>query len=160
TVTTKLMASPWKFARHGESGAWVSELFPEMARHVDDLCLLSGMHTEGQSHGQAVLKLHTGAANLTRPSMGSWVVYRLGTENPSRPGFATISPRRGHGGVLNSANAFLPAASQGTAIGSANTPASGAQIRHIANQRLTPDQQRRQLDFLQTMNRSHLERVG
>src|SRR5262249_9911928 len=67
TVTTKLMASPWKFAQHGESGLWVSELFPETARHVDELCMLSGMHTEGQSHGQAVLHLHTGAHNLTRP---------------------------------------------------------------------------------------------
>src|SRR5262245_58302425 len=85
TVTRKVLASPWKFARHGESGAWVSELFPEVARHVDDLCVLNGMHTEGQSHGQAVLQLHTGAQNLTRPSMGSWVVYGLGSENRNLP---------------------------------------------------------------------------
>src|SRR5262249_10968343 len=60
TASRKLLASPWKFGQHGESGLWVSELFPEVARHADDLCVLSGMHTEGQSHGQAVLKLHTG----------------------------------------------------------------------------------------------------
>jgi hypothetical protein len=160
TVTRKLMASPWQFAQHGESGFWVSELFPEVARHVDDLCLLSGMHTEGQSHGQAVLQLHTGAQILTRPSMGSWVVYGLGTENQSLPGFVTICPTRGHGGVLNYGNAFLPAAYQGTAIGSAGTPASSAQIRHIGNGRLTPEQQRRQLDLLQAMNRAHLDRAG
>ncbi|MBY0523027.1 MAG: DUF1501 domain-containing protein [Gemmataceae bacterium] len=156
----KLMASPWKFARHGESGAWVSELFPEVARHVDDLCILNGMHTEGQSHGQAVLQLHTGAQALTRPSMGAWVVYGLGTENQSLPGFVTICPTRGHGGVQNFGNAFLPATFQGTAIGSASTPASGAQIRHIANKSLTPEQQRQQLDFLQELNRGHNERVG
>src|SRR5262249_14361888 len=148
TVTRKLMASPWKFSQHSESGLWVSELFPETAKHVDDLCMLSGMHTEGQSHGQAVLQLHTGAQILTRPSMGAWVVYGLGTENQSLPGFVTICPTRGHGGVLNYGNAFLPAAYQGTAIGSANTPASSAQIRHIANGKLTPEQQRKQLDLL------------
>jgi hypothetical protein len=156
----KLFASPWKFARHGESGIWASELFPEVAKHVDDLCLLNGMHTEGQSHGQAVLQLHTGAQLLTRPSMGAWVVYGLGSENQSLPGFVTICPTRGHGGAQNYGNAFLPAAYQGTAIGFAGAPASGAQIRHIANSRQTPEQQRRQLDLLQAMNRGHLERAG
>jgi hypothetical protein len=156
TVSRIILPSPWKFARHGESGAWVSELFPEVAGHVDDLCFLHGMHTEGQSHGQAVLKLHTGAPSLTRPSMGSWVVYGLGTENRNLPGFVTICPTRGHGGVLNYGNAFLPAVYQGTAIGNAGTPASGARIRHIANASLTLPEQRRQLDLLQAMNRDHL----
>jgi hypothetical protein len=160
TVTRKIMASPWKFQKHGESGLWVSELFPNVARHVDDLCMLSGMHTDGQSHGQAVLQLHTGAQLLTRPSLGAWIVYGLGTENQSLPGFVTICPTRGHGGAQNYGNAFLPAVFQGTAIGSANTPASSAQIRNIANGRLSPDQQRRQLDFLQEMNRAHRERSG
>ena len=156
TAGRKLMASPWKFARHGQSGAWVSELFPEVARHVDDLCFLKGMHTDGQSHGQAVMKLHTGAQNLTRPSLGAWVLYGLGTENQSLPGFVTICPPTGHGGALNYGNAFLPAVYQGTAIGKAGVPAAQARIRHITNDRLTPDQQRRQLDLLQTMNRAQL----
>ncbi len=160
TVSRKLMKSPWQFAQHGECGHWVSELFPEVARHVDELCFLSGMHTEGQSHGQAVLQLHTGAQNFTRPSMGAWVLYGLGAENQNLPGFVTICPTRGHGGVLNYGNAFLPAAYQGTALGSAGTPASSAPIRHIANRQLTPAQQRRQLDLLQAMNRAHNERVG
>src|SRR5262249_46262040 len=147
-------------AQHGESGAWVSELFPEVARHVDDLCFLNGMHTEGQSHGQAVLQLHTGAQILTRPSMGAWVVYGLGSENQNLPGFVTICPTGGHGGGENRGIASLPPAYQGRAIGSANGPASSAKIRHISNQRLTPDQQRQQLDFLQEMNRAHNERVG
>jgi hypothetical protein len=114
------------------------------------------MHTDGQSHGQAVMKLHTGAQNLTRPSLGAWVLYGLGTENQSLPGFVTICPPTGHGGALNYGNAFLPAVYQGTAIGKAGVPASQARIRHIANDRLTPDQQRRQLDLLQAMNRAQL----
>ncbi len=158
TASRKLMASPWKFKRHGQSGAWVSELFPCVARHVDEMCILNGMHTDGQSHGQAVLKLHTGAQNLTRPSLGSWLVYGLGTENQSLPGFVTICPPRGHGGALNYGNAFLPAIYQGTAIGHAGTPASNARIRHITNDRLTAARQRGHLDLLQAMNRAHLER--
>lgn len=159
-VSRKIMASPWKFAQHGESGHWVSELFPHVSEHVDELCFLSGMHTEGQSHGQAVLQLHTGAQILTRPSMGAWVIYGLGTENQNLPGFVTICPTRGHGGVQNYGNAFLPAVYQGTAIGSASTPVSSAQIRHIASKDFTPEQQRQQLDLLQAMNRAHLERSG
>jgi hypothetical protein len=155
TASRRLLASPWKFKQHGHSGAWVSELFPELARQVDRLCFLKGMHTDGQSHGQAVLSLHTGAQILTRPSMGSWVVYGLGTENLSLPGFVTICPPRGHGGAQNYGNAFLPAAYQGTAIGAAGTPAARARIRHIANDRLQPAEQRRQLDLTQSLNRAH-----
>jgi hypothetical protein len=155
TAGRRLMASPWKFTRHGQSGAWVSELFPHLAGHVDDLCFLKGMHTDGQSHGQAVLSLHTGAQNLTRPSVGAWVLYGLGTENQSLPGFVTICPPTGHGGTLNYGNAFLPAVYQGTAIGSAGVPAARATIRHIANDRLPPPRQRQQLDLLQAMNRTH-----
>jgi uncharacterized protein (DUF1501 family) len=156
----RLLASPWKFARHGQSGAWVSELFPETARHVDDICFLKGMHTEGQSHGQAVMKLHTGNQNLPRPSMGAWVLYGLGTENQSLPGFVTICPPTGHGGALNYGNAFLPAVYQGTPLGRAGVPASRAAIRNLTNDRLTLAEQRRRLDLLQTMNRGQLQAGG
>ena len=159
TASRKLMASPWKFRQHGQSGAWASELFPHVAKHADDLCFLKGMHTDGQSHGQAVLKLHTGAQNLTRPSLGSWLVYGLRTENQSLPGFVTICPPRGHGGALNYGNAFLPASYQGTAIGHAGTPASKAHLRDIVNEKLTPKQQRKRLDLLQAMNRAHQEKA-
>lgn len=154
-----IMRSPWKFAKHGECGAWVSDLFPEMAKHVDEMCILRGMHTEGQSHGQAVLQLHTGTQNLTRPSMGSWIMYGLGSENQNLPGFITICPPRNHGGVMNYGNAFLPATYQGTAIGNAATPAARAQIAHISNNRYSSIQQRAQLDFIQQMNRDHLTRA-
>jgi hypothetical protein len=160
TVSKKLMTSPWSSRQYGECGHWVSELFPETAKHVDELCFLSGMHTDGQSHGQAVLKLHTGAEALTRPSVGAWVTYGLGSDNQNLPGFVTICPTRGHGGAQNYGNAFLPAVYQGTAIGSAGTPAAGAQIRNIANGQVSPEQQRRQLDLLQELNRGHLERSG
>lgn len=154
----KLLKSPWKFQQYGECGHWVSELFPNVAKHIDDLCILNGMHTDGQSHGQAVLQLHTGAQLLTRPSMGAWITYGLGTENQNLPGFVTICPTRGHGGALNYGNAFLPAVYQGTAVGAAGTPASSATIKNIANQEIPRDLQRRQLDFLQALNAQHQAR--
>ena len=90
----KLMGSPWKFARHGESGLWVSELFPHVARQVDDLCVIKSLHSKGQSHGQAVCMVHTGSDNLARPSMGAWVSYGLGTENENLPAFVSIFAAR------------------------------------------------------------------
>lgn len=153
----KLMASPWKFRQHGESGLWISELFPELAKHADELCVLRSMQTDGVSHGQAVLMLHTGNNSLTRPSMGSWIVYGLGTENSNLPGFVTICPTRGHGGAQNYGSAFLPAVYQGTAIGNADTPASAAHIRFLHHPYLPPEVQRRQLDYLQEINRKHLQ---
>ncbi|HWA98054.1 MAG TPA: DUF1501 domain-containing protein, partial [Pirellulales bacterium] len=75
----RVMKSLWKFAQHGKSGKWASELFPEMTKHVDDLCFIHSMHTEGVAHGPATLFLHTGSTNQLRPSMGSWVTYGLGT---------------------------------------------------------------------------------
>ncbi|MGI9471449.1 MAG: DUF1501 domain-containing protein, partial [Rubripirellula sp.] len=77
----RVFQSPWKFQRHGECGQSVSELFPHIASHVDDLCFLKGMHTDGVAHGPATLFLHTGSINLVRPSIGSWVLYGLGSEN-------------------------------------------------------------------------------
>jgi hypothetical protein len=104
--------------------------------------------------------LHTGSENLTRPSMGSWIVYGLGTQNSNLPGFVTICPPRGHGGAQNYGSAFLPAIYQGTAIGNADTPASAAQIRFLHHPYLPPDVQRRQLDFLQRLNQEHLQRTS
>ena len=88
--TGNLLASPWKFSRYGESGHYVSELFPKVARHVDDLCFIHSMHGTNPAHGAAVLKLHTGSDNFIRPSMGSWISYGLGTENQNLPSFISI----------------------------------------------------------------------
>ncbi|WP_372898789.1 DUF1501 domain-containing protein [Stieleria sp.] len=155
-----LLKSPWKFKRYGESGLPVSELFPNVARHVDDLCVLRSVHGTNPAHGGALLKLHTGSDQFVRPSMGSWLVYGLGTENENLPAFVTICPTLAHGGVNNWGTAFLPAHCQGTPIGNASLPATAAKVKHIRNDRIAPDLQRRQLDLIASMNREHLEMAG
>jgi hypothetical protein len=153
-----LRETPWKFAQHGQCGRWVSELFPHVAARADDLCVVNSMHTEGRAHGEATLRLHTGTANFVRPSLGAWVTYGLGTENDNLPGFITIAPPRAHGGVQNYSSAFLPAIYQGTAIGTADVPVKDASIPFLANTALSPSMQRRQLDLIQQLNQSHLQR--
>lgn len=152
----RVFKSPWKFAQHGQSGRWVSELFPHMAKGVDDFCLIRSMHTEGVAHGPATLFLHTGATNLIRPSVGAWVTYGLGTENQNLPGFMTINPPASKGGPRNYSNAFLPTVFQGTAIGRAGTPSSQAKIRHLENRHMTREHQRRQFELLRQLNRSQM----
>ncbi len=155
-----LLGSPFKFAQHGRSGIWMSELFPHLSRHADRICVIRSMHTEGSAHGEALLRLHTGQANLVRPSVGAWVSYGLGSESQNLPAFITISPPRGHGGVQNYGNAFLPAAHQGTAIGSAEIPIAKATVSNLVNTQLSPDLQRSQLNLIQSINRRHLHDVG
>src|SRR5262249_45375533 len=112
-----LMKSPWEFKQYGQSGIPVSELFPQVAQHVDDLCVIRSMVGDGVDHGGALLQLNTGTINFTRPSLGSWVLYGLGTETSNLPGFITIKPSYFHGGAKNWGSAFLPGAYQGTPIG-------------------------------------------
>ena len=152
-----VLGSPFRFAQHGESGVWMSELFPHLSRHADRMCVVRSMHTEGNAHGEALLRLHTGQANLVRPNVGAWVSYGLGSESENFPAFITISPPRGHGGVQNYVNAFLPAAHQGMAIGSAEIPIAQATVSHLTNSRMTKKAQRRQLDLIQSINRRHLD---
>jgi hypothetical protein len=154
----KLLRSPWKFSRHGESGNWVSELLPHTAKHIDDLCVIRSMYSRGQSHGQAVSMLHTGSDNLVRPSVGAWVSYGLGSDNPDLPAFVSISPASGHGGPRNYGCAFLPAMHQATAIGNSGK-LGDAKIQHLGNERLSVDEQAEQLSLLQAINRDHLARV-
>ena len=150
----KLMKPLWDFRQYGDCGHWVSALFPEIGKHVDDLCFLHGMHTEGVAHGPSTLFMHTGATNLVRPSMGSWVSYGLGTENQNVPGFITINPADSKGGPRNYSNAFLPAVHQGTAIGSAGQSAKNARFQNIVNARWPQAVQERQFALLQAMNRT------
>lgn len=152
-----LLKSPWQFKQHGQSGAWVSELFPHVAQRADDLCFIKSLHGSNDAHGGALLKIHTGSDTFVRPSMGSWVLYGLGSENANLPGFVTICPTLGHGGVTNWSSGFLPAAYQGTPIGNASVPAKDAAIRFLANLQLSRDDQRRQLDLVQDFNRRHRE---
>ncbi len=157
-VEHRVMRSPWTFHRHGESGRWVSSLFPHLAERVDDLCFLHGMHTEGIAHGPATLFMHTGSINLVRPSVGAWAMYGLGTENENLPGFITLCPSMGNGGPRNWSNAFLPSSFQGTPIGRAGIPAAEARIRNLTNSRIPLAEQRRQLDLLQAINAEQLQR--
>src|SRR6266540_1913012 len=111
-----LLASPWKFEQHGQSGLWISELFPELAKQADELCLLRAMYTDVPAHSQAFLQMHTGIFQFKRPSMGAWTFYGLGTDNENLPGFVTVSPPLQNGGPANYGSAFLPAVYQGTPI--------------------------------------------
>jgi len=147
-----LLAPQWEFRRHGQSGLWISDLFPNLAKHADSLCLLNGMHTDNPAHPQATLQMHTGTAQFVRPSVGAWVLYGLGTDNRNLPGFISLNPAPN----ANYGAAFLPAAFQGTAVGGS---AASKQIPNIASA-LPADRQRRQLDFVQSMNRGFLERSG
>ncbi len=151
-----ILGSPFKFAQHGDSGVWMSELFPGLAKHADKMCVVRSMHTNGSAHGEALLRLHTGQANLVRPSVGAWVSYGLGSESDNLPAFITISPPRGHGGVQNYGSAFLPARHQGMAIGSAEIPIAKAVIPNLTNARMDAGLQRGQLDLIQSLNRKHL----
>jgi hypothetical protein len=150
-----LTASKFRFARHGRSGTWVSELFPNVARHVDKFCFIRGLHTDTPAHPQAVIQLHTGTAlaSLTRPSMGAWLLYGLGTENQDLPGYITINPSPNFGGAVNYGSAFLPAHFQGTRIDDTG---------NMANLRpqTPPPLQRRQLDLIQAMNRDFAAAPG
>ena len=121
-----LMKSPWEFQAVRQSGIPVSELFPNVATCVDDLCVVRSMVGDGVDHGAALLQLHTGVFSFRRPSMGSWALYGLGTENQNLPGFITIKPRSGHGGQNNWSSSFLPGEYQGTAIGN-----SGMKVEDI-----------------------------
>lgn len=153
-----LMRSPWQFKQYGETGRWVSELFPEMARHIDDMCLIHGMHTEGVAHGPATLFLHCGSTNFIRPSFGSWVLYGLGSENQNLPGFISIAPSIGNGGPRNYGHAFLPPKFQGTRIG--NADGSELTIDSLTRSDLPQLRQREQFALLQRINQEQMQRRG
>jgi hypothetical protein len=149
-----LLASPFEFSQHGESGLRISELYPHLSRHADDLCILNGMHTDNPAHPQATIMLHTGSMNFVRPSMGSWIVYGLGTMNQDLPGFVTIDPVGNLGGTQNYGSSFLPASYQGTRVS-----AGARNIANLKNPMLSAKAQRRHLDLVQSMNREMLNRT-
>ncbi len=161
----KLLASPWKFRQSGKSGLWISDLFPEVAKHADDLCLLRGMKTDVPAHAQATTKLHTGSFQFVRPSMGAWSLYGLGTSNKNLPGFVTIDPPSQNGGAQNYGSSFLPAIYQGVPVNLANAKkqrggASGADaIENINNDRFGEKAQREQLDLVQRLNKEHMKQA-
>jgi len=158
--TGNLLRSPWEFKKYGQSGIEVSDLFPHVAQHVDKVCVIRSMYGSNPAHGGALLALHTGSDTFVRPSMGSWITYGLGSENQNLPGFVTICPTLGHGGVQNWSSAFLPAAYQGTPIGNASIPAKTAAFNNIKNGEIPSDLQRMQLDMLKGMNDEQMQHYG
>ena len=150
--TGNLLRSPFAFKQHGQSGAWASELFPHVAKCVDDLCFIKSVHGSNSRHGGALLELHTGSDTFVRPSMGSWVAYGLGTENRDLPGYVTICPTLTHGGVNNYSSAFLPAVYQATPLGTSGTSSDKVTVPFVKG--TTPaDQQRLELDLLAGLDR-------
>ena len=154
---TKLLSSKWKFAQRGKSGLWISDAFPAVAQHADDMCLVRSMQTNVPAHPQAMVNLHTGNSQFVRPSLGAWSLYGLGTGNQNLPGFITITPAQGFGGAQNYGSAFLPAIYQATKIGSEGRSVNGAQVRNIEST-LNPTAQRAELELIQTLNREALRR--
>ncbi len=120
-------ARPFEFRQHGESGIWISSLFPHLAQRADDLCVINSMHCSNSRHGGAVLEWHTGSDTFVRPSMGSWITYGLGSENQNFPGYVTICQDLAQGGANNFGSGFLPAVYQGTTLGHSGAEAAGCQ---------------------------------
>ena len=151
----QVLDTTWKFTQHGDSGAWISDLWPQLAKHADDLCFIKSMHTRGTSHGQAVAMIHTGNDNLLRPSVGAWVSYGLGTENENLPAFVSVTPPAGHGGARNYGSSFLPAHHQATTLGHSASKTVDATIKYLQNPDDDRAEQRRQLQLLNKINQKH-----
>jgi hypothetical protein len=151
------MGSPFKFTPMGKSGTQVSELFPGIGQHVDDMTVVRSMYTDIPAHEVATVFMNTGSLRISKPSMGSWVVYGLGTENQNLPGF--IALRNGglpSGGAANYGSSFLPGVYQGSSV---NTQAASVlqMIQNIRNPYVGTKEQVRQMDFVKQMDemRSH-----
>jgi hypothetical protein len=147
---TKLIATDRTWKQHGQSGAWFSDLMPNLAKHADDLAFIKSSVTIGATHDISVLKLNTGSLNPGRPTLGAWIQYALGNANPNLPGYVVLydDTREPQGGVTNWSSGFLPAVYQGTPFRPGGTP-----ILHLDNPEfLSKAQQRHSLDLLQRLN--------
>jgi len=140
----------WEFKPHGECGTEVSTLFPNIAQCVDDIALIRSMHTSHSNHYNATLGMHTGSFAFSRPSIGSWVTYGLGSVNRNLPGFIVIAPYQTYAGTQVYASDFLPGAYQGTLV------VPGAEPIANVRPRLANDRQRMELDALREINQEHL----
>src|SRR5262249_39485758 len=154
----KCVGWSWMSRQRGQRGLWVSDLFPEVARHADSLCVINSMQTDLPNHSQAFLQMHTGVFQFPRPSLGAWALYGLGTDNDNMPGFITLSPPVGSGGSANYGSSFLPAIYQGTRIGTAGKPIATASINNLTNPKRSAGAARAQFEFVQGLNRAALER--
>ena len=152
---TGFMPSPFRFARHGQSGIELSESLPHLAKVIDDCCVIRSMHTDVPNHEPALLQMCTGNVQPIRPSMGSWALYGLGSENENLPGYVVLrpSPKIVVGPALWS-NGFLPAEFQATSVVTSDMQVDKL-IANISNPVLGRSEQREQLDLLQQLNRRH-----
>ena len=153
-----LMPSPYRFRQFGESGKWVSEIFPHVAQVVDDICFVHSMYTDIPEHAGAMMMMNAGHLQPSRPSMGSWLVYGLGTENQDLPGLIAMSPRaQPRNKLANWGTAFLPGAYTGTYV-NIHAMQPDRIIADLKNSWLPPATQRRQAELLTRLNRLDLER--
>ncbi|MCP4194816.1 MAG: DUF1501 domain-containing protein [Planctomycetaceae bacterium] len=157
--TGGLLMSPFKFQKYGNSGIEVSDLFPKVGSCIDDICVIRSMHTDIPNHEPSLLMMNSGETQPTRPAMGSWLLYGLGTENQNLPGFVVLCPGKPVVGPQLWSNSFLPGIFQGTHINNAKMDPAKV-IPHINNALLSRSSQREQLDLLKRMNELHLEQRG
>ena len=150
TKTTNLLKSPFKFTKRGQSGIEVSDLFPKVGGCMDDICLIRSMMADNINHNGACLQMNTGEQAFSRPSLGSWLLYGLGSVNQSLPGFIVVSPSQPAQGAPLWSSSFLPAAYQGTLVADLNNP-----IANLKNPEVPSARQREQLDALQRLNELH-----
>jgi len=149
------MPSPFKFTRRGKSGIEVSEVFESLGNHVDDLAIIRSMHTDIPAHDVATVFMNTGSLRMTKPSIGAWALYGLGSENENMPGYISLRPGGSPpGGALNWGSAFLPGNFQATSINTKADTVEGM-VQNIRNQYFTEHEQRRQLDLVQHLNAIH-----
>lgn len=167
----KLFGPVHPLQQFGKSGQWMTTLYPRLAKHADDLCIINSMHTDLPNHAQAFGQMHTGSFQFVRPSLGAWTLYGLGTENENLPGFITLNPPADNGGAQNYGSAFLPAICQGTKIGGSQLPdlyaallkkdvAPGPPMKNIDHPNTPRGLQRAQIDLIRGLNERKMERDG
>ena len=152
--TGGLLPSPFRFRQCGDSGIPVSELLPKLSQHIDDICVLRSMHADNPNHGPALLQMNNGTIIPTRPSMGAWFLYGLGTENKNLPGYVVLCPGRPVRFSILWNSAFLPSANQGTYINHSTTDPQ-KMVPHLRNAHWDQGTQRQQLNLLQQLNADH-----
>jgi hypothetical protein len=150
TKTGNLFGSPYKFAKRGQAGTDVSELLPHISTCVDDMCVVRSMVADNINHNGACLQMNTGEQAFSRPCLGSWLLYGLGSENQNLPGFVVLSPAQPAQGAPLWSSSFLPAAYQGTLVNDLQRP-----IANFSNPRFPIEVQRQQLDILRALNEQH-----
>ncbi|MEM7476182.1 MAG: DUF1501 domain-containing protein [Planctomycetota bacterium] len=157
TKTQGYMPSPFRFKAHGESGVVMSELLPNLSKFADDLCILRSMHTDTANHEPGLLMMHSGNQQPTRPCLGAWASYGLGTENENLPAFVAISPGMPVVGPQLWSSAFLPANHQALSVSTKDMRVDSL-VAHLKHPSLDRTQQRKQLDLVQHLNRLHAAR--